>query len=418
MASNIANSDLCDAEEDNMDWNTVVHGKKSRPDSRAPFKRQRRSTGGASNPSYTEFETSAINNINNIPVSTFKTYSTDEKLDTIFTFLQTMSVANERIEKVEKSIHEMRSIQDKTINRINVLAYKSIDNEARQRRNNLIFYGISETVGENCLEVLCDFLGDKLGLDPDAICIQRAHRIGTRSYMRGGRGQGRGQESYASVLGKHRPIIAAFRDYQDVELILSNAKNLKGTNYGINRDYPQEIVTARKELLKEMKLLKERKPGSEISLRFPAKLIVDKRVYKDKFPEWREVMKLNRLDTAPTNMRNQARSIVASRDESPSTYSDPESESEPEPKIAPADDQINERHSDVGVHSTGTGSETNVNVNVQSVGSLFTSSASLQVLQAPSDKTGDPTDEKVSPFPTGATVNATVDSPPDRDKNV
>ena len=77
------------------------------------------------------------------------------------------------------------------------------------------------------MESLATFLGDKLGLDPDAIFIQRVHRLGTRSKWRGMRGQ----------QAKHRSIIAAFRDFPDVELILANAKKLKGTTYGINRDY-------------------------------------------------------------------------------------------------------------------------------------------------------------------------------------
>ena len=80
---------------------------------------------------------------------------------------------------------------------------------------------------------------------------------------------------------KARPLIAAFRDYPDVELILSNVRKLAGSNFGINRDFPQEIES--------------QNPSSNISIRYPAKLIMDKKVVKDMFPDWAAVMKQDRL---------------------------------------------------------------------------------------------------------------------------
>ena len=44
--------------------------------------------------------------------------------------------------------------------------------------------------------------------------------------------------------GMCRPVIPAFRDYQDTEDIMSNARKLKGTKLRVNRDYPVEIVDA------------------------------------------------------------------------------------------------------------------------------------------------------------------------------
>ena len=48
-----------------------------------------------------------------------------------------------------------------------LLSYKSIDAEACQRRNNLIFWGIPESVGEDCIGTIKEFLSDKFSLDPD-----------------------------------------------------------------------------------------------------------------------------------------------------------------------------------------------------------------------------------------------------------
>ena len=134
-----------------------------------------------------------------------------------------------------------------------LLSYKSIDAEACQRRNNLIFWGIPESVGEDCIGTIKGFLSDKFSLDPDSICIQRAHRLG-----RAGR-------TFKRTI-QHRPLIIGLRDYQDCELILSNASKLRNFVFGISRDFPQEIVNARKILRREMKPLKERFPSSSISI--------------------------------------------------------------------------------------------------------------------------------------------------------
>ena len=94
---------------------------------------------------------------------------------------------------------------------------------------------------------------------------------------------------------KHRPLIALFRDYQDVELILSNAGKLRGTRFGINRDYPQEIINARKPLLALKRELKSQNPSSRISIQYPAKLIKDGQIIRDMFPDWQQVMRKSRL---------------------------------------------------------------------------------------------------------------------------
>lgn len=91
------------------------------------------------------------------------------------------------------------------------------------------------------MDSLATFLGDELGLDPDAISVQRAHRFGRMLNRRGVRGQ----------QVRLRPIIAAFKYFLVVMLVLTNAKKLKGKPYGINRDYPKEITDARRDLIRQ-----------------------------------------------------------------------------------------------------------------------------------------------------------------------
>ena len=218
----MASGGIPDCLDPDSDWEYVSHSRKgwNNQDTRRG-KRQRVSTGGASYSSSPDMSDGVGKIVPEISQKKFKTYETDEKLNCIFGTLQSMSVSDQRLKKVEKDVRKIRSDTDMAMNRINVLACKSIDSEARQRRNNLVFYGVTEIVSGNCFDVMGVFNSDKLGLDPDAMCIQRAHRLGSQR-------RGRGRER------KHGPIIAAFRNYQDVELIISNAKKLKASSYGIN----------------------------------------------------------------------------------------------------------------------------------------------------------------------------------------
>ena len=77
-------------------------------------------------------------------------------------------------------------------------------------------------------------------------------------------------------------------------MILSNAKRLKGTSFGISRDYPSEISEARKELWPEFKMAREKYGPRRVSLRFPASLVINGDTVKDLFPDWHEVLKGSR----------------------------------------------------------------------------------------------------------------------------
>ena len=179
------------------------------------------------------------------------------------------------MQNVECSAEILETIHVAHNERIISLEYKSIDMEARSRRNYLIFRGHPETVGnDDCNQIVRRFLADWLELNPD-MCIQRAHRLGNVARTRRGRG---GRTSV-----QPRLIIVNFRDYEDVEIILENTKKLKGTTFGINRDYPKEIVNARSKLCPEYKKAREENSKGEVYIGYPAKLIVNKKVVRDEF---------------------------------------------------------------------------------------------------------------------------------------
>ena len=62
---------------------------------------------------------------------------------------------------------------------LKVLAYKSIDIEARSRRKNLVFHGLAESRSEDCYRVLRDFLWSEMSLDIEDLGIERLHRLGS-----------------------------------------------------------------------------------------------------------------------------------------------------------------------------------------------------------------------------------------------
>ena len=69
---------------------------------------------------------------------------------------------------------------------------------------------------------------------------------------------------------------------------------LKGTPYGISRDYPQEITHARQKLWPQYKAAREN-PLNRVTIGYPAKLIVNGVVVCDLFPEWNSVNKGSRI---------------------------------------------------------------------------------------------------------------------------
>ena len=224
-------------------------------------KRQQISTGSGSSVAEASTQESCL--FDSIPLDTFKTMNIGDKLESIFVYLQDIWLTNQRLLKVEQTVRDLHDHTRVNSRCIDILAYKSIDGEARQRRNNLIFWRIPEFVNEECMTTLCEFLADKLDLDPESISIQRIHRIGRPQ-------QPRRTLTNQATQNIYRPLIALFRDYQDVELILSNAGKLWGTQFSIYLDYPQEIINARRPLLALKRDLKSQNPSSRISIQYPA----------------------------------------------------------------------------------------------------------------------------------------------------
>ncbi|MCG7869107.1 MAG: hypothetical protein JAY74_22405, partial [Candidatus Thiodiazotropha taylori] len=221
--------------------------------------------------------------------------SNEEKLTLI---LSKVSVNESRVSLIQTKLDSVLNINSRVSaienvvksqnDRLKLLEYRSLDIEARSRRRNLLFKGITENRRENCFEVIRDFMRLHLRIDTD-MYLERAHRLGRFS------------------INKTRPIIVAFRDFCDTEDILRATSVLKGSNYGVSRDYPNEIAKARQSLWIQFKDLRGNNPNKKVSLGYPAKIVIDGDTVVDKFPDWFPVLNGSRVSCTPCNQNQSSR---------------------------------------------------------------------------------------------------------------
>ena len=164
-----------------------------------------------------------------------------EKLENLDRASQTMATITQNLTTVQTQVMCIENQTSEQNRFLKVLAYKSIDIEARSRRKNLLFHGLNEHKSEDCYQVLRDFLWAEMGLDSDDLGIERVHRIGSLHNAR-----------VKSDLPK-RPIIASFYEYKHTNVVLETGYMLRNSNFSVSRDYPREIVSARKRLMPQFK---------------------------------------------------------------------------------------------------------------------------------------------------------------------
>lgn len=260
-----------------QDGDLIFTSSQSRGDDRSGRnpKRARANTGGESVSGEADINTSR------------SLMTNDQKLDFIIDSLNTYDRKVTQVEKKldlalsdTKRIASIEHVVQTLSDRITLLDYKTIDMEARDRRNNLIFKGFVEKRGEDCTELVASFLQDKLGIE-DHIPTERAHRFGK--------------------FGLHpRPIIVAFSFFRDTDYILSKCRLLKNTSFAISRDFPVEIADARRELWPTYKDLRKKHPRDKISIVYPAKLVHNNHVIRDMFPDWWKIMRGRRVTNTTT----------------------------------------------------------------------------------------------------------------------
>lgn len=152
---------------------------------------------------------------------------------------------DKKIKGIEGKIAELKVKEGKIDQTSKDLNTKDLYLEAYSRRENIKFNNIPEAPSprnglEDTEEVLRSFLEKQLGyLDASSVEIQRVHRLGRKK-------EGGGAP----------PILARFLRYKDCEKIFTLGSRLRGTNFQMFKDLPQELVTRRREEMDTFKKAK------------------------------------------------------------------------------------------------------------------------------------------------------------------
>lgn len=166
---------------------------------------------------------------------------------------------DQRINALEKRPIVQPIVQPVTeSNEIKKLREDILDLKCRSMKNNLIFTGLHRVPNENTEDLLRCFLYNELGIDYK-IEFGNVHRFKTR----GGD-------------NRRAPIVARFLYHVDLEHVLSIANRLKGTQYGIREQFPQEMENRRKPLYPVMR--RARQERRQVTL-VRDKLYIDNELY-------------------------------------------------------------------------------------------------------------------------------------------
>lgn len=141
-----------------------------------------------------------------------------------------------------------------------------LDLQARSMRDNLIFSGIPETPTDEPEKLVKDFMIRRLKLSPDTvsnITFHRVHRMGHKRVD----------------ATRPRPIVAKFEHFKQKELVQRQGRQLRGTDFGLNDQFPPEIVRRRKILLsiRKQKISEGKRAALSVD-----KLYIDGQLFKDK----------------------------------------------------------------------------------------------------------------------------------------
>ena len=176
----------------------------------------------------------------------------------------TKDALDKKIKGLDGKIAELADKERKISQTLDDLNTKDLYLEAYSRRENIKFNKIKESSmhpneSENTEEVLRFFLEKQLGYqNARSVEIHRIHRLGKK------------RED-----GGARPILARFLRFKDCEeILLALGSLLKGTNFQMFRNPPQELVTRRSKQMDTFKRAKRNNIPVSFSKSQPDKLYV------------------------------------------------------------------------------------------------------------------------------------------------
>lgn len=191
------------------------------------------------------------------------------------------------MEQWQREVKELHETVHRLVKDACALTSRLDDAEDRSRRDNLIFYGLSDVAGETSTqseEKLLGVLNDKLQLNISADSIARAHRIGQFKTT------------------KTRPLIVKFERYKTKELVLSKKALLNESNISMSEDNCRATRNVRKILIEYGKMKK-----------LPFKLKYKKLLIDGKWYEYSETEGAVREIQTSGSSLNAARSLRSGR---------------------------------------------------------------------------------------------------------
>lgn len=128
--------------------------------------------------------------------------------------------------KIKTTVSNLQTTVDCLSKENKILKETLLDLQIRSMRDNLIFTGIAEGSPDNAETTLRKFMKNSLKIpqqEAESVSFHQVHRIG--------------KSSHDST--KARPIIARFEHFRQKEWIKSRGRELKGTQFGMNDQYPK-----------------------------------------------------------------------------------------------------------------------------------------------------------------------------------
>ncbi|KAL0152468.1 hypothetical protein M9458_052191, partial [Cirrhinus mrigala] len=156
--------------------------------------------------------------------------SNDKRLSSFDARLSLVAILHREFESLRESL-EFSQQQVETLAAENA----SLRDSARSMRDNLVFSGIPKSAEEDAEATVKSFIKTYLKLPEDTvenICFERVHQLG------------------AKKPGAPRPcpIVAKFGYFKQKEQVKSRGRELKGTDFSVNDQFPKEILERRKVL--------------------------------------------------------------------------------------------------------------------------------------------------------------------------
>lgn len=183
----------------------------------------------------------------------------------------------ESLQKENNVMHTKLSELTTTINHLQnenkVLKESILDLQCRSMRDNLVFSGIPEQTEDNPEHAIKDFMHSTLKLPKEIvnnITFHRVHRLGSNN-----------NKNLNSK--RPRPIVAKFEHYKQKELVKSKGKELRGTTFGLNDQFPRVIQDRRRILIPIMKQFRQNGKKAVITV---DRLYVDGKLYRNDTISW------------------------------------------------------------------------------------------------------------------------------------